>query len=145
MAFAAKLENRSSSILVVDPLDSRRSALRNILSASQCKMLEASTYREAISILDDRGIDVIICDTEVVDERWQALLDYLQGRTDPPNLVVTSRLADERLWAEVLNLGGYDVLAQPFDCGEVLRVVRMAGTSRRRAAQRQARAAGQGC
>jgi len=41
-------------------------------------------------------------------------------------LVVTSKLADESLWAEVLNLGGDDVLAQPFDHEEVTRVVRSA-------------------
>src|ERR1019366_5350356 len=34
-----------------------------------------------------------------------------------------SRLADERLWAEVLNLGWYDVLATPFDADEVYRVM----------------------
>jgi FixJ family two-component response regulator len=36
---------------------------------------------------------------------------------------VTSRLADEYLWAEALNLGAYDVLAKPFDTSEVMRVV----------------------
>jgi len=41
-------------------------------------------------------------------------------------LVVTSKFPDESLWAEVLNLGGYDVLAQPFDREEVTRVVRSA-------------------
>jgi FixJ family two-component response regulator len=38
-------------------------------------------------------------------------------------LIVTSGLADAHLWAEVLNLGGYDVLAKPFDDQEVQRVV----------------------
>jgi hypothetical protein len=38
-------------------------------------------------------------------------------------MIVTSRLADERLWAEVLNLGGYHLLAKPFDASEVVRVV----------------------
>jgi len=45
---------------------------------------------------------------------------------DPPFLVVTSRLADDRLWAEALNLGAYDVLAKPFDKTEVNRIVRSA-------------------
>lgn len=31
-------------------------------------------------------------------------------------------MADERLWAEVLNLGGYDVLPTPFEPDEVTRV-----------------------
>jgi DNA-binding response OmpR family regulator len=41
----------------------------------------------------------------------------------PPKLIVTSRLADERLWSEVLNLGGFDVLAQPFNPREALRCI----------------------
>jgi DNA-binding response OmpR family regulator len=44
-------------------------------------------------------------------------LDY------PPPLIVSDRLADERLWAEVLNLGAYDLLAMPFDAKEVLHAV----------------------
>ena len=44
----------------------------------------------------------------------------------PPKLIVTCRLADERLWAEVLNLGGFDVLAQPFYAREVVRSVNSA-------------------
>jgi hypothetical protein len=39
---------------------------------------------------------------------------------------VTSRLADERLWSEVLNLGGYDVLPQPLDRNEALRTIGLA-------------------
>jgi DNA-binding response OmpR family regulator len=40
--------------------------------------------------------------------------------------MVTSRLADERLWAEALNLGAYDVLAKPFDGREVIRILSLA-------------------
>jgi hypothetical protein len=44
----------------------------------------------------------------------------------PPKLIVSSRLADHRLWAEVLNLGGFDLLMTPFENEEVLRVTRAA-------------------
>jgi DNA-binding response OmpR family regulator len=40
-----------------------------------------------------------------------------------PRLIVTDRLADEHLWAEVLNLGGHDVLGQPFQVDELLWVL----------------------
>jgi hypothetical protein len=40
-----------------------------------------------------------------------------------PLLVVTSRLADEYLWVEVLNLDGHDVLAKPFRAAEAQRVL----------------------
>jgi DNA-binding NtrC family response regulator len=114
------------SILLIGPPDSRRCALRNILTPPQWEIREAATYGEAVGILDNRRIAVTICDTEIADGNWQVLLANLQSRAHPPNLIVSSRLADERLWAEVLNLGGYDVLVQPFDRGEVLRVARMA-------------------
>jgi FixJ family two-component response regulator len=35
-------------------------------------------------------------------------------------------LADDRLWAEVLNMGGYDLLMKPFDEREVLHAASMA-------------------
>jgi DNA-binding NtrC family response regulator len=131
------------SILVVCPLDSRRNELRNILTPPQWEIREAATYGEAVGILDNRRIAVTICDTEIADGNWQVLLANLQNRSHPPNLIVSSRLADERLWAEVLNLGGYDVLVQPFDRGEVLRVARMAWMAWRQ--ERQSRTAAASC
>src|SRR5690242_4067707 len=44
----------------------------------------------------------------------------------PPRLIVTSETADEFLWAEVLNLRGYDVIAQPFWESEVVRTLSLA-------------------
>ena len=54
------------------------------------------------------------------------MLDHISLLPDPPLLIVTSRLADERLWAEALNLGAWDVLAKPFDADEVIRIVSIA-------------------
>ena len=47
-------------------------------------------------------------------------------------LIVFDRLADDRLWAQVLSVGGYDLVSKPFEAKEVLQVLRMAcrrGTS----------------
>jgi len=41
---------------------------------------------------------------------------------DAPRLIVTCPDPDDRLWAEVLNMGGYAVLATPFDRNGVIRV-----------------------
>jgi DNA-binding response OmpR family regulator len=57
---------------------------------------------------------------------WIDMLDQIALLPDPPFLIVTSRLADERFWAEALNRGAYDVLAKPFDRTEVVRVVSLA-------------------
>ena len=67
----------------------------------------------------DSEISVVISETHLPDGSWKDLLAHVMLRTASTALVVTSKLADEFLWAEVLNLGGYDVLAQPFDRDEV--------------------------
>src|SRR6184192_2045185 len=50
---------------------------------------------------------------------WKIFLQDVQARAHPPALIVVARVGDKRLWAEVLNLGGYDVLAKPLDPAEV--------------------------
>jgi len=60
------------------------------------------------------------------DGSWKHLLAELSQCQPPPVLVVSSRSADDSLWAEVLNLGGCDVLAKPFDAKEVVWAVSMA-------------------
>ena len=69
---------------------------------------------------------VVICERDLPFGSWKDLLQEIQTLPDPPLLIVTSRLADEGLWAEALNLGAYDVLAKPFDRKEVTRVVSLA-------------------
>ena len=138
---AAPASEGAISILLIAPRDSCCRALRDVLTPPQWEIREAATFREAVGILDSQGIAVAICDTEIGDGEWQVLLADLQDRANPPSLIVSSRLADERLWAEVLNLGAYDVLVQPFDHVEVLRVARMAWMSWRQKGQYRARAA----
>jgi DNA-binding response OmpR family regulator len=67
------------------------------------------------SVLRRHPVHVVIAKSDLPDGRWQEMLDHLRRLMRPPLLIVTSRTADEHLWAEVLNVGGYDVLAQPFE------------------------------
>jgi len=54
------------------------------------------------------------------------MLEYTNRLPNAPSLIVTSRLADDRLWVEALNLGAWDVLAKPFDRSEVIRNMKSA-------------------
>jgi DNA-binding response OmpR family regulator len=54
------------------------------------------------------------------------MLEHISLLPVSPLLIVSSRLADERLWAEALNLGAWDVLAKPFVAEETIRIVSVA-------------------
>jgi DNA-binding NtrC family response regulator len=66
---------------------------------------------------------VVITDTRLSDGSWKDVLHSLEGLWNRPQLIVADRLASEALWAEVLNLGAYDLLALPFERTEIRCVV----------------------
>ena len=109
----------SVRVLLICPPGS--DVLAGMLRAGNCAVRTTNSFREACGQLSSDSNPVVICERSLPDGDWKDLV----GKT--PRLIVTSHAADEALWAEVLNLGGYDVLGQPFDELEVRRVVAMAG------------------
>ena len=119
------LSNRRSGLhvaLAVSPLPADRVRLREILSQGNWKLHEASDCCGALALLRGQSVPVLLCERDHADGNWEDLLKATARLPAPPNLIVFSRLADESLWAKVLNLGGFDVLMTPFEPEEVLRV-----------------------
>ena len=81
---------------------------------------------DAISELARRAFDAVVCDADHSKEFWRRLLQVTAEVASHPRVIVLSRLADERLWAEALNLGAYDLLMKPLDSAEARRVLTLA-------------------
>ena len=64
-------------------------------------------------------VSAVLCEQALPDGTWRDILEFISHTNEQPPLIVTSMLADDHLWAEVLNLGGYDVLVKPFHEQEV--------------------------
>ncbi|MDR3642209.1 MAG: hypothetical protein P4L74_01105 [Candidatus Doudnabacteria bacterium] len=91
------------------------------------KLIEASNSEQAKGLLAENQVTVIVCDKDVADGTWKSILEHAHGTAERPPVVVCCRHADERLWAEVLNLGGYDVLqSEPLVYDELIRVIESA-------------------
>ena len=115
------------SILSVGHLDEDHLRLVNIAVAWEWKVYRALTCREAAEILGAKNeIPVVLCERELSDGGWKDILRIVEEHENAPLLIVASRLADEALWAEVLNIGGYDVLLTPYETEEVVRVISVA-------------------
>ena len=127
------------TVLLVSPFDEDRQALRRIFNGIgpfDWDIRFTRTCQEAWMALRREQVDAVIAESDFPDGlTWRELLDEVveMGALQP--VIVATRRADERLWAEVLNLGGYDLLTKPFDPEETVRVLAMA---LRRAAPRQA-------
>jgi DNA-binding response OmpR family regulator len=111
------------SALLVGEFADERLLLREIFRNCGWRLFEASDRRRALQALERNPVRVVITETSLPSGDWRKVLRDLRKLPVPPQLVVTSRLADDHLWAEVLNIGGFDVLARPLDRDEVERVV----------------------
>ncbi len=123
-------------VLLVSSLPETHVSLRDIFDHSNWLLHEVSTCSEALAYLRDNNAAVVICERDLPDGDWKLVLSTFDNLPMPPNLIVTSRLAGDELWAEVINLGGYDVLSQPFETQEVCRVVFLAWDEQKRRARR---------
>jgi DNA-binding NtrC family response regulator len=119
-------DGHTTTILSVSHMAEDQKDLQRLFEKAHWETREAHCCREAIAAITEQELDVVLCEARLPDGDWKDLLDDLSRRANPPYLIVTSRLADDSLWAEVLNLGGYDVLAKPFVSEEVCRVVGLA-------------------
>lgn len=117
---------KTQTILFVGITEKDGLRLDEIFLASHWQSHGAANCQEALAFLGRRHVSVVLTGTELPDGSWQKLLNGLARLSAPPSLIVSSRLADSLLWAEVLNLGGYDLLATPFQAEEVLRVTHAA-------------------
>jgi hypothetical protein len=75
-------------------------------------------------LLKDR-LSSIVCAASLTDGDWKDVLALLAPCCPEPSLIVASPCADDRLWQDVLNLGGLDVLSTPFDRSALIRASRL--------------------
>lgn len=122
------------TLLSVGLIGEDHDSLKGILKFFRCDLVPKCEWRlsacrtlaSALKALRKARVPVVVCESDLQPGTWKEVLEELNALPDPPYLIVTSRIADERLWAEALNLGAYDVLAKPFDGMEVTRIVNMA-------------------
>src|SRR5215469_14754481 len=100
--------------------------LEAIFSRQQWKLHTFRTLSSGLEFLRRSPIPVVITEPDLGLAGWKDVIDQTQDLPYPPVVVVASRLADDSLWAEVLNRGGHDVISKPLGEFEILWVLRHA-------------------
>ena len=115
-----------ATVLSVSPVAEDYFSLKAALKSSKWELRSADSLKSALAVIRSSEVGVVICERDLSPGTWIDMLKALGLLRDAPRLIVASRLADERLWAEALNLGAYDVLAKPFENKELARSVSLA-------------------
>lgn len=123
-------------LLIVSENEQSHIFVRHLLARAGWQVSCRFGLNDAAGLLAHEAFPVVLCDRELTEGNWRSLLTVCQEQPRPPRLIVFDRLADAGLWAEVLNLGAYDLLVYPFDAQEISRGVTLASESWAREAPR---------
>ena len=113
--------------------------LRRILGHTRWFLQQATTQADAVALLEHHASVVLISEATLPDGDWKTLLSFAQQLPVPPPLLVMAPHADECLWMDVLQSGGYNLLGLPLDPNEVFRSVSMAWLQLRQLANSRSR------
>jgi DNA-binding NtrC family response regulator len=110
------------------------------LDSAHVRLLPASSIEQADLLLAGGEARVLIAKATFPGGTWQDALALRRTRHPAAVLVVAAEYADERLWLDVLDQGGYDLIVKPFVAEELIRVLANADAcARMGAAVRKAR------
>ena len=119
-----------SNVLFVSPYVQDANSLAEMLDEGST-VVHASSLKDAVSRLRAANFGVVLTEAKLDDGNWLDLLELT--RRLGTELVVTDAWADAQFWALAINMGAYDMLAQPFHGAEVRRVLASASSHQTRA------------
>jgi DNA-binding NtrC family response regulator len=110
-------------VLFVSPHREDAALLSRILGSLPMLLEHVADLKQASATILDEPYRVILTEAHLPDGSWRDVLELARRFTPGSDVIVTDATADARFWAEALNLGAYDFIAQPFATAEVLRIL----------------------
>ncbi len=112
-----------AAVLVISSAAAQRESIGSACRMRRCNVSVAGGWRDACFVLSRCAVDVIICDDLLADGSWKDVLSTIAPMPEAPRLVVLADGAPANVCAEVINLGGFDVLSKPLGEGDLDRAV----------------------
>ena len=112
-----------SGILFVSPDGDDATVVSRMLGSLSVSIEHVADLKQARVKMQRRTYEVVLTAAHLADGTWLDVLDVARRVAPHAEVIVTDRDADARFWAEALNLGAYDLIAQPFAPGEVQRIL----------------------
>ncbi|MCD6080015.1 MAG: sigma-54-dependent Fis family transcriptional regulator [Candidatus Omnitrophica bacterium] len=103
----------SPNILVVDDEQGVRLTIRKALEKEGYNVIEASSGREALSIIEKKGVSLAIVDYRMPGMNGVELIERIRAKRKIPIIIITA-YGFEKLNMEELN-GALDYITKPFD------------------------------
>jgi len=112
-----------SRILLVDDDERLRMAAGKVLAAEGYQVLSAASGREALQVLKQEGVALVVSDLRLPDLDGIALLKQVRDFLPEAEVVMITGYGSIEKAVEAMQLGAYDFLQKPLDSAALLKTV----------------------
>jgi DNA-binding NtrC family response regulator len=119
----------TGKILLAMPPERQLRFLNILESENYDVTLAADGHRAGTVLAIPSHYDVVIVDAELPDGGWRSVLEQVLVSRPECEVLVYSRCGEEELWADVIQSGAFDLIPEPLNRGELLRIVGSARNS----------------
>lgn len=119
-------KKRMASILIVDDERSIRNSLKDILEHEDYSIETAESGHQALEILKQKSIDLVLSDIKMPQMDGVELLEKMQKDFPSVPVVMISGHGDIETAVECIKKGAFDFLQKPLDLNRILVTVRNA-------------------
>jgi len=120
---------KALTTLLVSPSERDQTALIRLFAQSNWNLYSSFTTDEALVVLRREVVPVVICDRDLALDSWRSFVQQANALCPAPRMILASREVGQPLWADVLQVGAYDLLMMPWDVRQVRKVIPLAWRS----------------
>ena len=128
--------DENTKILVVDDEEIVRLSHIRTLASMHCKVEVVSDGKEALRVMEQRPVDVVLLDLRMPGMDGMAVLKTIKEKWPETEVVIITGYPTIETAKEAVRLGAYDFLAKPVGPDEVINVASSAMTQKKWALHR---------
>jgi DNA-binding NtrC family response regulator len=113
-------------LLLVSPSESDSETLRQALAGTRWRLVHVKSCAGAAPLLASHVFPVIIRDQQCCELGCVHAIRCARAGPYAAPLIVAAQTPDCRVWEDVIDHGGFDVLCRPFEAAKVRRIVEFA-------------------
>jgi two-component system response regulator AtoC len=119
-------ENTLKNVLVVDDEENMRHMLSVLLTGEGYLVDTAADGKQAISLLESKGFDFVLCDIRMPEMDGLAFLRAAEAVNHNATVIMMSAFGSVDTALEAMKQGAYDFISKPFKTDEVVLVLKKA-------------------
>lgn len=117
------MDDKRLSVLLVDDSLLVRKQLRGILEECNCKVLEAANGEQALEIVHNFKLDLVLMDIVMPGADGIDTLKRIKELDDTIKIVMVSSVGTQSYLKEAIKLGAFDFLQKPVSADALHRLI----------------------